>query len=165
MTGFAFYALGTPGPQGSKTKTRFGGMRESSAKVLPWREAVKAAAPPHTAPLDGPLIARIVFTVKRPTGAKKTMVAPATRPDLDKYLRATFDALTETGLWHDDSQVCDFERLAKVWWGYDDEALPVPGVVIAVCPLADGDRHWQLHRATHGAVKVAVAHIRGEASA
>ena len=45
----AFDVFGLPGPQGSKrfvgrTKTGRGLMVESSAKVKPWREAVKWAA-------------------------------------------------------------------------------------------------------------------------
>ena len=34
---------GLPGAQGSKTQTRWGGMKESSAKVAPWRAAVAYA--------------------------------------------------------------------------------------------------------------------------
>ena len=44
---------------------------------------------------------------------------------------STEDAITEAGLWADDARVADYHRLAKVWAGFDDDALPVPGVAVA----------------------------------
>lgn len=130
VTAWAFYALGTPGPQGSKIRTRHG-MYEASKKVVPWREAIKAAAPTVDRPLDGPLVVRMVFTLARPASARRTDVAPCKTPDLDKLARSTCDGISDSGLWASDARVVEFDRLAKVWWGYDDDALPVPGAVIA----------------------------------
>lgn len=55
---FALFALGAPAPQGSKRHVGRGVLIESSSKVRPWRETVKAAAPVVPRPLDGPLAAR-----------------------------------------------------------------------------------------------------------
>ena len=135
---FAFYALGEAAPQGSKIRTRYG-MRESSDGVKPWRETVVASAPAITAPLDGPLAVKMVFTVARPKGAAKRQRRPATSPDIDKLARSTADALKTAGLIRDDGRICEYVRLAKVWTGYDDDDLPVPGVIVACCELADLD--------------------------
>lgn len=99
-----------PGPQGSKTPTRFGGMRESSKKVKPWRAAVHkeavASLPEGWEALDGPLELRVVFHLKRPKAAPKTIDIPATKyPDASKLVRSTEDALTTAGVWADDARV------------------------------------------------------------
>lgn len=134
---------GNPAPQGSKS---FKGMTnagrailaESSKKVKPWRMDVKAAAEALIAaqnllPLDGPLVARMVFTLPKPNSAPKTRrTYPMRTPDLSKLLRSTEDALTDAGLWADDARVVEYERLAKVYPNEDLEALPVPGVRIEV---------------------------------
>ena len=44
MTSIAFTVVGRAGPQGSKTRTASGFMRESSKFVAPWRKQVVAAA-------------------------------------------------------------------------------------------------------------------------
>jgi crossover junction endodeoxyribonuclease RusA len=137
MTGvWAFSVLGQPAPQGSKRHVGHGVMVESSRKVLPWREAVKAAAPSGPL-LDGPIAVRLVFTVPRPKSARKTEHAPYRTPDLSKLARGTEDAVTDAGLWADDARVSDYVRLAKVWPGFDRDALHVPGCVIAAVEMHD----------------------------
>lgn len=134
---------GNPAPQGSKS---FKGMTnagrailaESSKKVQPWRMDVKAAAEAliserNLSPLDGPLVARMVFTLPKPKSAPKTRrTYPMRTPDLSKLLRSTEDALTDAGLWADDARVVEYERLVKVYPNEDPESLPVPGVRIEV---------------------------------
>ncbi len=149
VAAFHLVAFGTPGPQGSKSyKGRSGRGRaimvESSAKVKPWRLVVADRAeqilrccddptcPGLRAgfPLDGPLVARVVFTLRKPTSApKRTVTYPDRYPDLSKLLRATEDALTGLA-WKDDARLVDYTRLAKVYPGEDEEALPAPGVVL-----------------------------------
>jgi Holliday junction resolvase RusA-like endonuclease len=141
--GWSFYALGTPAPQGSKspkgrTKTGHTIMVESSKKVTPWREAVKAAGEGAGPCLDGPLVVCMVFTVARPKSAPKRITIPDRTPDLSKLARSTEDAITDVGLWADDARVAEYCRLAKVFpYGSmpvtDAWALPVPGVVVACC--------------------------------
>jgi Holliday junction resolvase RusA-like endonuclease len=115
-------ALGLPAPQGSKRHVGGGVMIESSKKVKPWREDVKHAA---LAAMDanpgwdrdaGLIYMHVVFTLPRPrshyrTGKFDNLLrdgAPdycAKKPDLDKLLRSTCDALTTAGAYVDDSRV------------------------------------------------------------
>lgn len=116
----AIKALGTPGPQGSKRHVGRGRMIESSKKVKPWREAVETAARgamhahPHFQTFTGPVRVRVDFTIARPrshyrSGRFAQLVkdtAPdyvAVKPDIDKLLRSTFDALSTAGVWKDDN--------------------------------------------------------------
>lgn len=161
MTAFAFYAIGTPGPQGSKRHVGRGVMIESSKKVKPWRQAIVDAAPPIAAPLDGPLVVRMIFTLPRPKSISKAFSVPYRTPDLSKLARATEDAITDIGLWADDARVAEYERLAKVWWPYDDEALPVPGVVIACRPKSE-DVGDLLMVDTADVVFAAINRLRGQ---
>jgi len=136
VSGWSFYAIGLPAPQGSKRHVGHGVMVESSARLKPWREAVKSAAYGSGRCLDGPLVVRMVFTIPRPRSARRIDVVPYRSPDLSKLARATEDAITEAGLWADDARIAEYERLAKVWHGYDPDALPVPGVVVAAVEKA-----------------------------
>lgn len=151
--------FGTPGPQGSKrfvgTKGGKGIMLESSKKVKPWREAVKTAALEASlfvalqasagtrSIFDEPLYVRMVFTFHRPRGHYRSGknahllrdAAPARphgKPDLSKLARSTEDALTDAGIWRDDSRVVEYLRLAKVYSNEDPEALDAPGVRIEI---------------------------------
>lgn len=126
---------GTPAPQGSKRHVGAGRMVESSAAVKPWREAVKWAAlailATDAVPLDGPLAVTVWFALAKPASAPKTRrVWPAKRPDLDKLLRSTLDALGEAGVWRDDAQVVSLWG-SKAYAG-DAAALAVPGARIAI---------------------------------
>lgn len=119
---------GTPAPQGSKRHVGNGVMIESSAKVKPWRQDVKHAAlearnvgtphPPNYDPLTGPLSVVVTFYLRRPkshyrTGRNANLlrgdapVWPHRKPDIDKLLRSTLDALGEAGVWIDDAQVVE----------------------------------------------------------
>lgn len=141
---------GTPGPQGSKSFKGLAAsgkalMVESSKKVKPWRANVKAAAEgvlatyrPGWRPLDGPLVASIVFTLKKPVSApKRRRTWPDRTPDLSKILRSTEDALTDAGVWADDARVVRYVNLAKVFPGEDPLALDAPGAHIRVWRLVD----------------------------
>lgn len=103
----------TPAPQGSKRHVGGGRMVESSAKVKPWREAVRQEALKTGLAITAePVFLHLLFRFARPKGhhnAKGQLrpSAPAshvTRPDLDKLCRSTLDGLTGV-LFHDDSQV------------------------------------------------------------
>ena len=103
----------SPAPQGSKRHVGGGRMIESSAKVKPWREAVRQEALATNAPMaPGPVFVRITFRFNRPKGHLNTkgLIKPSapidhvTRPDLDKLVRSTLDGLTGA-LFTDDSQV------------------------------------------------------------
>ena len=125
MSGLVITVHGTPAPQGSKRHVGRGIMVESSKAVKPWREAVKWAAleqlDGEALERTGPLFAdavilRVEFVMPRPkahyrTGKHAHELRPdaphlvARKPDVDKLLRSTLDALGEAGVWRDDAQV------------------------------------------------------------
>ena len=125
-----FRVYGTPAPQGSKRHVGNGVMVESSAKVKPWRQDVKHAAldalPEGYEAPAGPVAVRVHFTLPRPrshygTGRNAATVKPGApeyhsgRPDVDKLLRSTLDALTAAGVLRDDNQVAALEGFK--WYG------------------------------------------------
>ena len=131
---------GLPAPQGSKS---FKGMRgghaimvESSKKVRPWRQDVKAAAEVVRAgadPLDCPLRLHMVFTLPKPASApKRRKTWPMRTPDLSKLARSTEDALTDAGIWKDDARVVEYGLLAKRYPGEGQGALEAPGCWIMI---------------------------------
>ncbi len=142
-----FVVYGSPAPQGSKRHVGGGRMIESSRKVKPWRQDVKAAAEAWIAAnggvawraIDGPILARMVFTVPKPASApKRRRTWPDRKPDLSKLIRSTEDALTDAGLIRDDARIVDYGRAAKVFPGEDPEALRTPGARIVLLPMTEG---------------------------
>ena len=157
MTSIEIIVLGTPAPQGSKhgfavkRKGAYTGkvaQVESSKKVKPWRQDVKYAAldamadVEHWTPMTGAIVLEVKFRLPRPkghygTGRNVGIVKPGqpfrpnVRPDIDKLLRSTFDALGEAGVWCDDAQVVS-ARTSKV---YADVGLP--GATIKVTSLGN----------------------------
>ncbi|MFB7359625.1 RusA family crossover junction endodeoxyribonuclease [Streptomyces gardneri] len=143
---------GLPGPQGSKTavgqrRSRKTGklvtvMKESSAKVKPWREKVQAAIEQAIAtgaaePLTGPVYAHITFTLPKPVGApKRRRTYPAVKPDVDKLERSTYDAITSARAWQDDGSVIE-NHSRKVYPGEHPDALDQPGAVIRLYTLGE----------------------------
>jgi Holliday junction resolvase RusA-like endonuclease len=128
--------FGHPAPQGSKRHVGRGVMIESSKYVKPWRQDVKfaaIAARNGAAAMDGPLVARMVFTLPKPKSAPKSRRTFADRkPDLSKLIRSTEDALTDAGLIADDARIVEYSRIAKVFPGEDPDALEAPGVLIDI---------------------------------
>lgn len=121
------FAVGTPAPQGSKRAFVVGGQArvvDDSKKTKPWRQDVTAAATAtlhqrpdaRTALATGPLHVSIVFHLARPkahygTGRNAHLLKALApfwvdkKPDLDKLVRSTLDALTDAGVYRDDNQV------------------------------------------------------------
>lgn len=132
------FVPGNPAPQGSKsakgrTKTGRVVLVESSTRVKPWRETIRlhAIAKHGVHPIDsGPIGARIEFVMPRPKATPKSRTPPAVkRPDVDKLLRAVFDALTGV-YWRDDSQVVSCTTSKRI-----AEPGEKPGVAIQVVEL------------------------------
>ena len=136
---------GVPAPQGSKS---FKGMRgghailaESSKKVKPWREAVKWAAIERMdsakwsdggfgqgEAFAGPVTVEVDFYFTHPKTGKRRPTH-SVKPDIDKLLRSTFDALKDAGVYEDDSRICSVVARKH----YANEHSPVPaGAVIRV---------------------------------
>jgi crossover junction endodeoxyribonuclease RusA len=118
-----FWVPGYPSTQGShhiETRPVKGGARR--ATVVPdhekdlgrWRDAVESAAFKtvgqrwKAAPLQGPVLAVLDFVLPRNKTDPKTWTPAAVSQkdgDGDKLDRATWDAVTKGGVWHDDSVV------------------------------------------------------------
>lgn len=130
-----FTVAGAAAPQGSKRVFRTGGrivLVESSAKVKPYRAAVAAAAYAAGAVVvDGPVSVRVAFSFVRPAshfGARGLRAAARTfpgKPDTDKLVRATLDALTGIA-YRDDAQVVEIWAMKA--YG------PTAQTVIAISP-------------------------------
>jgi crossover junction endodeoxyribonuclease RusA len=108
--------LGTPAPQGSKSYRGHRGGKpvlvESCTAVRAWREAVVRAiraAMRRTGftTMSVPSIVVIDFYLARPASAPKGRTVPDRRPDLDKLVRSTLDALTTAGAVEDDARVVE----------------------------------------------------------
>lgn len=139
-----FVVYGEPVPQGSMDAPKAGVVKSSNSAVLkPWRNKVTAAAQkaagPRWQPWDCPVGVDVVFTMPRPRSAPKTMaIYPATKPDLDKLLRAIFDSLCPKKgfrLIAEDSRVVDVGQLTKTYPSplhTHPGALDQPGVRIRV---------------------------------
>jgi Holliday junction resolvase RusA-like endonuclease len=136
---------GTPAPKGS-FKIRRGRITNDNERTKPWQELVQWAALDamvphrHLFPLRGPLAVTIVFTVPRPKSLPKRVLWPTAKRDLDKLLRAVFDALTAAGVIQDDGQIV-VVRASKVYpnanqgaanSGFGVVPLDSPGAVIEV---------------------------------
>jgi Holliday junction resolvase RusA-like endonuclease len=137
---------GLPIPQGSKTANRFGhGVRDA-----PWRKKVTQQAADtlrYHDTITGPVRVWIRFTFTRPpshyrTGRNAHLLRDqaARLPishglgDIDKHIRAIFDALTDASAWSDDRLVVDV-RARKLYAGEDELALDRDGVDIVIEPL------------------------------
>lgn len=102
--------IGLPAPQGSKRHVGRGILIESSKHVGPWRDsvawAVAAAMRAETwTQIDGPCEIDVAFYLPRPPSAPKKRTEPDRKPDLDKLLRSTLDAITTAGAIADDARV------------------------------------------------------------
>lgn len=140
--GLTFEVRGIPASQGSKRHVGNGIMVESAGqKLKSWREAVRSEAGAamtntNTPRLVGAVSVVVTFFLPRPKahyGAKglktNAPITCAKRPDADKLLRSTLDALTAGGVYGDDNQVVHLAATKM----YADPA-PV-GAVITVRPL------------------------------
>lgn len=138
-----FRVKGIPAPQGSKrayvNKTGRVSLVESSKAVKPWRDAVKSAYMAGKHGLHtGPVSIEILFLFARPKGHYRSgrndhilrdsaPSWPSVRPDLDKLIRSTLDALTDAGAIEDDARVVNIGA-AKEYAGRGIE----PGAVIDI---------------------------------
>jgi Holliday junction resolvase RusA-like endonuclease len=104
-----FFIAGVPIPQGSKTafvvKGRAIVTDANRAKLKPWRDQVAdvAGTAAQGVTITGAVEVRADFELVRPVSSKRRY--PAIRPDVDKYVRALLDGLTDSGLIKDDGQV------------------------------------------------------------
>lgn len=117
---------GIPTPQGSKKGFVINGraviVDDNKRPLKNWRQDVRIAAlaaisdHANWTPLDGPVFLEATFYMPRPAGhygsgrnahvlKPSAPTHPDRKPDLDKLLRSTLDALGEAGCWRDDARV------------------------------------------------------------
>lgn len=112
----SFTVYGIPQPQGSAKafyvpKLKRAVITSDNAKLKPWRQEVTAAA---LAAMNSNGVALVEsgrpvhiearFIFQKPKSARKHAFEKTTKPDMDKLLRALFDALTGS-VFDDDAQV------------------------------------------------------------
>lgn len=114
-----FFVAGEPAPQGSKKVITVRGVSvpvECNSKTKPWRKRVKTAAwlaMDDEAIHNGPLGIRVVFAFARPKSSE--FQTKCTKPDVDKLVRAIFDAMKGT-IYSDDCRVIELNA-RKVYVG------------------------------------------------
>ena len=116
MTNFEVVIFGDARPQGSKRHIGNGRFIEASPYLREWRETVRSAcleAKGSIEPFDSSVKVTLLFALKRPKNPKHKD-RPASRPDLDKLIRAIFDSVTSAGVWTDDSLVVELQA-SKTW--------------------------------------------------
>lgn len=137
------FVPGNPKPQGSKSfkginkGTGRAILAESSKGVGPWRERIRDYALSRfgTSPIPGdrPVHVRVEFVMPRPKALPKSRTPPAVKRigDLDKLVRATFDALSKV-LYADDAQITSLTASKRI-----AEPGENPGALIVVADIGD----------------------------
>jgi Holliday junction resolvase RusA-like endonuclease len=133
-----------PAPQGSKVRTKWG-MREASAGLMPWREAIVSQIIRDgydRTMLEVPVLVRMEVLFARPKshfGSRKGQPylkdsAPywkASDPDLDKIQRSVGDALAQGGVLADDNLIVRWDTGKRYCFigereGATIEVIPIP---------------------------------------
>jgi Holliday junction resolvase RusA-like endonuclease len=105
----SFFVPGKAIPQGSKrgfvVKTHAVTVDVNPESLGGWRSQVALGAieASQGKELHGAIRLELLFTMKQPISVKRAY--PSVKPDLDKLERAICDALTGSGIYHDDGQV------------------------------------------------------------
>lgn len=127
-----FSVPGVPVPQGSMRAVRHGAriaVVSDNPSLRTWRKAVSAAAAAAVHEEIGYAVSvKLDFRLPRPKSRRKDPY-PATRPDLDKLVRAVLDGITDAGAWKDDGLVVGVS--AEKRWADDD---PGCDITIAAAP-------------------------------
>ena len=130
MTNCRFWVAGDPKPQPRARATVRGrhARMYNPSTADEWKAAVKSMANYAglgIEPIVGPISLELEFRFKRPVShlTKKGELAAGAprlhikRPDADNLAKAVMDALTDIGVWRDDSQVMRL-KVSKYWtWG------------------------------------------------
>jgi len=117
---FTITVEGIPATQGSKTLYR-GRMVEASKKLPAWRKAIMVACYAELLkqgrpdPLDEPLKLTAFIFLPRPAKPKWERL-PASKPDVDKLVRAICDSLVLAEVIKDDALIVELQ-VKKLWAG------------------------------------------------
>lgn len=113
---------GTPVPQGSFRHVGNGRIISANPKLNSWRQTIadQVSAQTPVRLIEGSCRVDLVFTLPRPKSVTRRLrERPTTKPDLDKLVRATLDAISlerYIQLLTDDSIVTDLHAAKR----YDD---------------------------------------------
>jgi crossover junction endodeoxyribonuclease RusA len=148
----SFTVYGTPAPQGSKRHVGNGVMIEMSKRVKPWRADVREAALSALDHAEWDRGARVLgvaitFTMPRPrfhfrTGRFAHELRPdapvlvGVKPDLDKLVRSTLDALASAGAYADDARVAQLYVRKLYPKAHSRQVLDRPGALIDLWDLS-----------------------------
>lgn len=116
------FAEGSPVPQGSFRHVGNGRIISANPKLNSWRQTIADQVAQQTPVrlIEGACVVRLVFTLPRPKSVPiKRRTRPTTKPDLDKLVRATLDAISlerYVQILTDDSIVTDLHAAKR----YDD---------------------------------------------
>jgi Holliday junction resolvase RusA-like endonuclease len=117
MLDITFDVLGEPKSQPRPKAMRRGNFIHvyTPATAKAWKGLVASAAKPFLSPvpIEGPLSLSLDFRFVRPKShftskgalTKGARIAHTTKPDADNLAKAVMDALTDAGLWKDDTQI------------------------------------------------------------
>ena len=132
-----FTVHGRPVPQGNHRATRQGRIYETSKGHAQWRRdvthaAVMAMAAQCSPRITGPIELCVIFYFARPPShlkkdgglRKGKPEMKISSPDLSKLVRCAEDALTDAGVWEDDSRVVSL-RAHKVYGSSDRCSISV----------------------------------------
>lgn len=147
MSSIEFFVPGTPIAQGSKRHVGNGVLIESAKGLKDWRRAITDAAYTYRFQQEqwtGPVSVYVTFYVARPKShhvandparpvKDSAPMWPTSKPDIDKLTRAVLDAVTDAGVWRDDSQVISVEAI-KGYVGFG--AQTTPGVSVRAVEVA-----------------------------
>jgi crossover junction endodeoxyribonuclease RusA len=123
---------GNPVPQGSFRHVGNGRIISANPKLNAWRQTIAEQIGLQTPVrlIDGSIRVDLVFTLERPKSVSRGVrERPTVKPDLDKLVRATLDAISlerYVQLIKDDSQVTDLHAAKR----YSDHRRP--GVTIMI---------------------------------
>jgi Holliday junction resolvase RusA-like endonuclease len=135
---------GTPVTQGSKTIASRAGkvwMREARGESLEaWRDTiawhvVRELHGREFSASDDAVSIEATFWLPRPLSTRRKHPNTQRDGDLDKYLRAVGDALTRSGVIHDDAQIVSWSA-SKHWASFPAEA----GVLLTISTINDQER-------------------------
>lgn len=137
------FVPGKPEPQGSSRAFRHGNrvvITSANPKLKSWRakmtEALREEAERRNiSDYSGAAAMLVTFVLPRPAShltskgelTKSAPEAHLSKPDLDKLVRAVGDAISDAGIWRDDSVLMSLQA-AK----YYSDAFLEPGVTIVV---------------------------------
>lgn len=142
----SFRVFGEPAPQGSKrggvsSKTGKTFVYEQNSKTqTQWRQDVIAAAEAarqaaNWMSASGSVRVAVKFLLTRPASVRvDKRPYPCVKPDIDKIVRNTLDALKQAGVYGDDAAVIDLQA-AKRYATADPDGAPGAFVRVDLVPL------------------------------